>query len=67
MNYFFQTLPRFATYLLVNNNLWVKLVSPSELPIIFENNLKTTYVLFFISDFNLLNCELYSFTFKLLH
>ena len=35
---------------------------PSELPIIFDDNLGTTFVLFFIADFNLLSCEFDSFT-----
>ena len=64
---FAKTLGRFATYLLLNNNLWGKLVSSSELPIIFDDNLKTTSVLLFIADFNLLSCEVDSFTFKLLY
>ena len=51
---FAKTLQRFATCLLVNNNLWAKLVSSSELPTTFDDNLKTTSVLFFISDFNFL-------------
>ena len=51
---FAKTLQRFATCLLVNNNLWGKLVSSSELPTTFDDNLKTTSVLFFISDFNFL-------------
>ena len=37
---------RFKTCILVNNNLWQKVVSSSELPIIFEDNIKTTSVLF---------------------
>ena len=64
---FAKALRRFATCLLVNNNLWVKLVSSSELPIIFYDNLKTISVLFFIADFNLLSCEFDSFTFKLFY
>ena len=51
--------------LLVNNNLGGKLVSPS--PIIFDDNLNTNSVSFFIADFNLLSCEFNSFTFKLLY
>ena len=51
----------FETCLLVDNNLWGKLVSSS--PIIFNHNLKTTSVLFFIADFNLSSCEFDSFTF----
>ena len=38
-----------------------------SMPIIFDNNLKTTSVSFFIANFNLLSCEFDSFTFKLLH
>ena len=42
-----KALLRFETCLLVNNNLWGKLVSWFELPIIFDDNLKTTSVSFF--------------------
>ena len=35
-------------------------------PIIFDNNLKTISVSFFIADLNLLSCEFDNFTFKLL-
>ena len=51
--------------LLVNNNLWRKLVSSS--PMIFDDNLKTTSDSFYIADLNLLSCEFDSFTFKLLY
>ena len=44
-----------------------KLVSLFELPTIFDVNLKTTSVPFFIADFNLLSCEFDNFTFKLLY
>ena len=40
--------------------LWEKLVSSSELPIIFDDNLKTTLDSFFIAD---LSWEFDSFTF----
>ena len=50
-----KALRRFETCLLVNNNLCGKLVSLS--PIIFDDNLKTTSVLFFIADLILLICE----------
>ena len=60
-----KALRRFATCLLVYNSLWGKFVSLS--PIIFDDNLKTISVLFFIADFNLLSCEFDIFTFKLLH
>ena len=56
---------KFASFLLVNNSFWGKLVSLS--PIRFDNNLKTTSVSFFIADFNLLTCEFDSFTFKLFY
>ena len=54
---------RFATCLLVNNDLWEKLVSSSL--IICDDNFKTTSVLFFNADFNLLSCEFDRLTFKL--
>ena len=38
-----------------------------RITIIFDDNLKTTSVLFFIADFNLSICEFDSFTFKLLY
>ena len=62
-----KTLRRFATCLLVNNNLCEKFVSSSELLIIFDDNLKATLVPFFIAEFNLLSCDFDSFTFKLLY
>ena len=55
----------FVTCLLVNDNLWGKLVS--SLPIVFDDNLKNTPVSFFIADFNSLSFEFDSFTFKLLY
>ena len=33
----------------------------------FDDSLKTTWVSFFIADFNLVSCEFDSFTFKLLY
>ena len=65
--WFAKALQRFTTCLLVNYNLWGKLVSSSELPIIFGDNLKTTSDSFFIADFNVLSCEFDIFTFKLLY
>ena len=56
-----KALRRFETCLLVDNNLWGKLVS--WLRIKFDNNLKTTSVSFFMVDFNLLSCEFDTFTF----
>ena len=73
---FVKALQRFATYLIVNNNSCGILVLSLELPIIFDDNLKTTSALFFIlsyffydliSDFNLLSCEFDSFILKLLY
>ena len=60
-----KALRRFEIYLLVNNNLCGKLVSLSL--IIFDDNLKTTSILFFIADLILLICEFDNFTFKLLY
>ena len=61
---FANVLRRFATYLLVTNNSCRKLVSSLELPIIFDDNLKTILASFFIAYFHLLTCECDSFTFK---
>ena len=58
---------RFGTSLLVNNSSYGKLDSSLELPITFDDNLKTPSVSFFIADFDLLNYEFDSFIFKLLH
>ena len=57
----------FATCLSVNNNLCGKLVSSSELPFLFDDNLKTTSVSFFIEKFDLLSCAFVSFTLKLFY
>ena len=61
-----KSLRRFATCLLGNNNLCGKLVLSLELPITFDNSLKTTSASSFIGDFNLLG-EFDSFKFKLLY
>ena len=45
----YKPLQRFATCLLVNNNLFGKLVSPLGLPIIYDDDLKTASVSFYIS------------------
>ena len=55
------------TCLSVNNNLWGKLVSSLESPIMLGDNLITTSVPFFIADFNLLSYEFDRFTFKRLY
>ena len=62
---FSKTIRRFATCLLINNNLRRKFVSSS--PTIFDDNLKTISVSFFIADFNLSSCEFNSLTLKLLY
>ena len=62
---FAKDLRRFETCVLVNNNVWGKLVSLS--PIIFDDNLKTTSVSLFIAEFNLLSYEFDSCTLKLLY
>ena len=52
---------------LVNNNLWGKLVPSLELPITFDESFKAPSVPFFNPDFNLLSCQLDNFTFKMLY
>ena len=44
---FVKALQRFATCVLVNNNSYRKLILSSELPIIFDDNLKTTCFIFY--------------------
>ena len=46
------------TYVLVNNNLYGKLVSSLGSPTSYHKKFKVNSVPFFISDFNLLSCEL---------
>ena len=62
-----QALRIFATCLLVNDSSCRQLILSSESPILFDDNLKTTSVSFFIADFHLLSCESDSFTFELLY
>ena len=64
---FAKALRIFGTCVLVNKNLCGKLVLSLELPIKFDEKFKITSVPFFITDFNLLSCELDNFTFKVLH
>ena len=64
---FAKTLQSLETCVLFDNKLSKKLVSSLELPIKFDERFKVTSVLFFISNFNLLSCELDSFTFKVIH
>ena len=62
-----KALRRFATCVLVNNNLWEKLFSALESLITFDKRFKVTLVPFFIADFNLLSRELDNFTFNVLY
>ena len=67
---FTKTLRIFETCVLVNNSLREKLVSSSPIIIniiTFDEKFKVTWVPLFIPDFNLLSCELDSFTFKVLY
>ena len=52
---------------IVNNNLWGKLVSSLEFPTTFDERFSVNVVLFFIPDFNLLSYELDNSTFKALY
>ena len=63
---FAKALQFFVTCQLINNNLYGKLVSSSELSIMLDDSLKTILVSSFIADLNLLSCEFDSVTFKLL-
>ena len=62
---FAKALRLFETSVLVNNNLSGKLVSSLKSPAAFDERLVVASAPFFIPDFNLLSCELSSFTFKL--
>ena len=62
---FVKTLRRFVYYQLLNNNLYRKFASSLVLPIMLDNNSKTTSVSCFIAD--LLSCECENFIFKLLY
>ena len=59
-----KALPRFATCLIVDNNSCGKLILSSEVPIIFDDNLKTISISLFIAGFNLLSSAFDSFIFK---
>ena len=59
---FGKALRMFETCVSVNNDLCGKLISSFEFPIKFDKRCKITSVPFFIPDFNLLSCELDSFT-----
>ena len=61
---FAKALQIFETCVSVNNILCRKLVSSSEFLTKFDERFRVTSVPFFISDFNLLSCELDNFKFK---
>ena len=63
MNYF----QKLHKAVLVDNNLWGSLFSSLELPMTFDESFKVTSVLLFFPGFNLLNCKLDKFTFKVLY
>ena len=63
--WFAKALRRFATCLLVKNNLCGKFVSLS--PIICDDNYNATAASFSIADLNILSSEFDSFTFKMLY
>ena len=60
---FEKALRSLETYISVNINLCGKLLSSWESPTTFDGSFKITAVPFFISDFNLLGCELKNFLF----
>ena len=65
---FIKDLEVLYTCLLVDNNLGIKLVSSWKSPSTFDEIFKiTTSVPFFISDFDLFNCQLNNFTFKVFY
>ena len=64
---FAKPLQSFEIFVLVNNNLWVKLVSSLELLTVFDERFEFISVLFLIPDFSLLSCELDNFIFKVLY
>ena len=55
------------TWILVNSNLWGKLVSLLESSNTLDERCKATSVPFFIPDINLFSCELENFTFKVFY
>ena len=64
---FEKVLQSFETCVLVNNNLYRKLVLSLELPTTFDERFILTWVPFFMADYNLLCCILDNFTFKVLY
>ena len=63
---FAKALRNLEIYVLVINNLSGKLFSLLESPTTFDESFKVTSEPFLIPDFNLLSCELWSLTFKVL-
>ena len=61
---FAKALQSLENCVLINNNLYRKLVPSLESPIIFDGTFEVSSVTFFTLDFNLLS---YEFTFKLLN
>ena len=57
----------FETCVLVNDSLCEQLFSSLQSPTTFDEISKVTSVPFFITTFNLLNCQLDSFTFQVLY
>ena len=57
----------YKTCVSVNKNLCGKLFSSLESPTAFDERFKVTSVPFFVTDLNLLSCELDNFTFKVLY
>ena len=54
---FAKALQNVETCVLVNNNLYEKLVSSLDSPTTFDEIFEVTWVLFFIPDFKLLSCN----------
>ena len=54
---FAKALQSLENCVLIDNNLYGKLVSSLEWPIIFDETFEVNSVTFFILDFNLLSCE----------
>ena len=61
-NLFAKALQNLEIWLLVNKNLWRKLITLLASPATFDKSFKLTSVPFFLPDFNLLSHKLGSFT-----
>ena len=64
---FAKALESLETCVSINNSLCGKLISSLESPITFGEIFKVSSVSFSIPDFNLISCELDSFTLKVLY